>query len=392
MIKKNQYIYLLLRMIYREMNSNNNNTLLIVFAVIAGVVMATVAVLPIIPQAHTLIIILKGNNNSSTGVQRSTIVAAETIDVSLKSQRPLPSARIPVSVTYSGAAAGQPISSHFNAKEQLTTIQIPGPGHYDVSVSFSYLLPNVHPRYIGDCRGNIKAGDHLNCIIDPYGHAASTTRQSTNTTTTNTTRVRSQITATATNPVTHNATLTGGSGCSNVATLWNHVYGVPGDGKEQWNRPSPAHPKTPSRLLDSPPPYGSCVTVTGIVESIYDKSQPTKGTHNDPDGDLHFTLMLLDHTQYSKGDPTGCPSKSLTNCHNIIVEAICHTTPTGIYAKTGTWGDYCSGVTSLADSVYPHSQFPSQGDKLSVSGRLVFDNGKEQWNEIHPASDIHKIS
>jgi hypothetical protein len=49
--------------------------------------------------------------------------------------------------------------------------------------------------------------------MDPYGHAASTTGQSTNTTTTYTTRVRSQITATtATNPVTHNATLTCGSG------------------------------------------------------------------------------------------------------------------------------------------------------------------------------------
>jgi hypothetical protein len=36
------------------MNSNNNNTALIVFAVIAafGLVMATVAVLPIVPQAH----------------------------------------------------------------------------------------------------------------------------------------------------------------------------------------------------------------------------------------------------------------------------------------------------------------------------------------------------
>lgn len=91
-------------------------------------------------------------------------------------------------------------------------------------------------------------------------------------------------------------------GCSDVTTLWNHVYDVRSDGKEKWNVPGPAHP-TPSRLLFSPPPngfpYGSCVTVIGIVESIYDKYQPTKGTHNDPDGDLHFTLPLLDHTQYS---------------------------------------------------------------------------------------------
>jgi hypothetical protein len=199
---------------------------------------------------------------------------------------------------------------------------------------------------------------------------------------------------TTTNPVAHNATLQSGSGCSNVNTLWNHVYGVPGNGKEQWNRPNPTHTTTPSRLKDSPTtpfPYGSCVTVTGIVESIYDKSQADRGTHNDPDGDLHFTLMLLDHTEYSKNDPQGCPSKSYTNCRNIIVESICHTTPTGVYAKTGTWSDYCGGMTSLADSVYPHNQFPQQGDKLSVSGKLVFDNGTERWNEIHPASDIHKI-
>jgi hypothetical protein len=31
---------------------------------------------------------------------------------------------------------------------------------------------------------------------------------------------------------------------------------------------------------------------------------------------------------------------------------------------------------------------PQQGDKLSVSGKLVFDNGKEKWHEIHPATDI----
>jgi hypothetical protein len=78
-----KHIYLLLRMTYRELNSNNNNILLIVFAVIAGVVMVTVAVLPIVPQAHTLSVILKGNNNSSTGVLRSTIATTRTLDVSL---------------------------------------------------------------------------------------------------------------------------------------------------------------------------------------------------------------------------------------------------------------------------------------------------------------------
>jgi hypothetical protein len=34
------------------------------------------------------------------------------------------------------------------------------------------------------------------------------------------------------------------------------------------------------------------------------------------------------------------------------------------------------------------AQFPKIGDKLTVSGKLVRDEG-EGWNEIHPASDIH---
>src|SRR4051794_29870671 len=67
------------------------------------------------------------SSSSSTGAQRTTTVTSTTgtVDVSLKSQRPLPSAGIPVIVTYSGAAAGQPIPSHFNAKEQPTAVQIP---------------------------------------------------------------------------------------------------------------------------------------------------------------------------------------------------------------------------------------------------------------------------
>ena len=39
--------------------------------------------------------------------------------------------------------------------------------------------------------------------------------------------------------------------------------------------------------------------------------------------------------------------------------------------------------------VYPHGQFPKQGDKLTVSGKLVRDEDEGNWNEIHPASDIH---
>ena len=37
---------------------------------------------------------------------------------------------------------------------------------------------------------------------------------------------------------------------------------------------------------------------------------------------------------------------------------------------------------------YKTGDFPKQGYKLSVIGKFVFDNGKEQWNENHPASNI----
>jgi hypothetical protein len=37
---------------------------------------------------------------------------------------------------------------------------------------------------------------------------------------------------------------------------------------------------------------------------------------------------------------------------------------------------------------YKPGQFPKQGDRLTVSGKFVFDTGREQWNEIHPASNI----
>jgi hypothetical protein len=81
-----------------------------------------------------------------------------------------------------------------------------------------------------------------------------------------------------------------------------------------------------------------------------------------------------------------------TPCKNIIVEVICHNAIDSSYNK---FGDYCKGV----NSVHPYNQKPSQGDKLSVSGRWVQDidqtvDPKDRhlaWNEIHPASNIHKI-
>ena len=96
-------------------------------------------------------IIVQGTQHPATGT-------TGTVDVSLKSQKPLPSAGIPVIVTYTGPAGSgqQPIPSHFNANEHITAVQVPS-GHYDVSVSFSYPLPDVHPKYNGDCRGTIKS-------------------------------------------------------------------------------------------------------------------------------------------------------------------------------------------------------------------------------------------
>jgi hypothetical protein len=193
------------------------------------------------------------------------------------------------------------------------------------------------------------------------------------TTTTNTAKVPSQIMTTI-NPVAQKTTLMSGSGCSNVNFLWNHVYGASGDGKHQWSQPGPVH-KGKSRLTELQP----CVTVTGQVYSAI-----PGGTKDDPDGDLHFTLALDDkQKQYSNTkDPSCTPSHGLPNpCYNIIVEVICHTTPAQSYSN---WGDYCNNV----NSVYPHGQFPKQGDKLTVSGKLVRDED-EGWNEIHLASYIH---
>jgi hypothetical protein len=188
-----------------------------------------------------------------------------------------------------------------------------------------------------------------------------------------------------TTPASHNTTNTntnttlmgapGGYTCSNADNfLWNHVYGASGNGKEPWSQPGPNHPGT-SRLKELTP---SCIRVTGTVYSAY-----PGGTRDDPDGDgdLHFTLTLDNaYKMYSNGKPG--PDR-------IIVEVICHTTPTGVYDKTGKWGDYCKTSTGTdVIPAYPKGQFPKQGAKLTVSGKFVFDNGKEQWNEIHPASNI----
>ena len=169
------------------------------------------------------------------------------------------------------------------------------------------------------------------------------------------------------------------STCTNTDNyFWKHVYNV--DNGEPWGQ-------NPGRLKitpDSQYKYGSCVTVTGQVYSAVS----TGGTHDEPDGDLHFTLAL-DQTYWglSNNDPKCTPSVSHglpVGCRNIIVEVICHKDPDSSYLKHG---NYCDKV----NSIFPHGQFPQQGLKLKVSGKLVRDDGEGKWNEIHPASYIQII-
>jgi hypothetical protein len=180
---------------------------------------------------------------------------------------------------------------------------------------------------------------------------------------------------TTTIPVAHNVHTTlrsGGTGpCAGGDTkfYWDHVYDV--NNGQPWGR-------NPGRLDTK----DLCVTVTGTVYS-----KVGGGTSHDSqgDGDLHFTLAL-DPASAKYSVPNDCnPSK--TGCTNIIVEVICHTTPTGVYAKSGKWGDYCGGVDRTRIPL--SGIMPSQGERLSVSGRLVFDKDGG-WNEIHPAIDVHK--
>src|SRR6476660_1257790 len=148
----------------------------------------------------------------------------------------------------------------------------------------------------------------------------------------NNTQSQSITPSIATNSVAQNPTLTSGPGCSATDNfLWNHVYNV--NNGQPWG-------EKPGRLLiipDSQYTYGSCVTVTGKVYSAVS----TGGTHDEPDGDLHFTLTLLDHPEYSNSnDPKCISSHDLPNpCHNIIVEVICHKTPPA--SSYLGHGDYC---------------------------------------------------
>ena len=166
------------------------------------------------------------------------------------------------------------------------------------------------------------------------------------------------------------ASIGGSYPCSNTDKyLWDHTYGKTDQSGKK------------IRLKDN----GGCITVTGTVYS-------SGGTHEEPDGDLHFTLHLdpLYEQYWNKYDPPCTPHPSTDPpCKNIIVEVICHEKVDQSYINT--FGDYCKGV----NSVFPGE--PHQGDRISVSGRWVQDldqtvsNPHVPWNEIHPASNIHKI-
>jgi hypothetical protein len=158
------------------------------------------------------------------------------------------------------------------------------------------------------------------------------------------------------------------------------------------------HVYDPPRLKEMKP----CITVTGTVYS-------SAGTKNEPDGDLHFTLTLdPPYIPLGLTKPQNCalkasiaagysdvalqtPSHTATAaCDRLIVEVICHNPIDKSY--TDHWGQYCKGV----NSAYPYNMKPSQGEHITVSGRLVNDcdptatcNG---WNEIHPASYVHHLS
>jgi hypothetical protein len=81
--------------------------------------------------------------------------------------------------------------------------------------------------------------------------------------------------------------------------LWHYAYAVNTGGTEPWSR-------TPGRLTEIHP----CKTVTGTVYS-----KVGRGTFDDEDGDLQFTLTLdKGYEQYSNpADPTCKSSYGLQN-------------------------------------------------------------------------------
>ncbi len=176
--------------------------------------------------------------------------------------------------------------------------------------------------------------------------------------------------ATSSPALSTSSTTSGPYPCNNTDKyLWDHTYGKTDKTGQK------------IRLKDN----GACITVTGTVYS-------SGGTHEEPDGDLHFTLQLdPQYEKYSNQHDPQCilhPAGS-PPCKNIIVEVICHDKVDPSYIKE--FDDYCNGV----HNIFPGE--PKQGNKLSVSGRWVQDldqtvsNPHAPWNEIHPASFIKKI-
>ncbi len=125
------------------------------------------------------------------------------------------------------------------------------------------------------------------------------------------------------------------------SSLWDHVY-------------------NPSRLQV----LNQCITATGTVDEI----------RNEADGDLHI-LLNLDAGQASLLNQGNISDQN----GDLVLEAV------------------CVGSVSQADAVeacinYTNAvSIPNVGDHVSVTGSFVFD-AYHGWNEIHPVSNISKLS
>jgi hypothetical protein len=216
-----------------------------------------------------------------------------------------------------------------------------------------------------------------------FSFAVKTNTTHSQSTANNTTTKTGSSQITTRNPVAHTALTSGTDPCTNTGDTvfyWDHVYGVEGRGTDPWNRPQAGY-KADSRLITKT----ECITVTGNVSS-----QIGSGTTHDPDGDLHFTLLLdPPYTKYST--PNDC-KPTTTGCKNILVEVICHKPSLAYQAGYfKTWGDYCKDVDHSRIPLSGSPNGPPYGQHLSVSGRYVLDKENGNWGEIHPAINIHDV-
>lgn len=101
--------------------------------------------------------------HSSIGAPLMSTVSVNygSLTVQLESKKPIPSGGLKVVVS-----GDHPNLSSFYAKEKYATLVKLYPGKYDVNLAKDQ---GLDPKYIGECAGTIKAQDHLECLIDPYG-------------------------------------------------------------------------------------------------------------------------------------------------------------------------------------------------------------------------------